>query len=228
MKKISIVIGEVQDLSREILKAHLSRKGFLVVADVSDGLDIIIKSIILKPDIVLMDLELPVLDGIRAAKAIKQVSPEIKIIAFASCGDKYLYDNLKYCIDGYMKKPIAFEYVEKVIYMIQNGEEAFLDVENTNLFSFEDKKVKTPFRNNSKDNAFTKQENEVLKCLLAGMDNESITKELYISLSTVKFHVRNILRKCEVSNRFELMKKLGLEVFDSFRFNDVTHVRDSF
>lgn len=208
--KLKVLIGDVQDLFREVLKVHLLKNGFYVVADVENGVEVITQTFICGPDIVLLDLELPILEGIRAAKIIKSVKPEIKIIAVTYCGDKYLYDNLNAFIDGYIKKPVDVGFIEGIIQRISKGENGYFDNNGARLEVNEDIDFGRKLIWNNTQFDLTNQERNVLKCILSGMSNEKISKELYISISTVKFHVRNILRKCDASNKLELAKKYGL------------------
>jgi DNA-binding NarL/FixJ family response regulator len=208
--KLKVLIADVQDLFREILKVYLLKKGFYVVADVETGVEVITQTFACSPDIVLLDLELPILEGIRVAKIIKSVKPEIKIIAVTYCGDEYLYDNLTTFIDGYVKKPIDIEFMDDIIQRISKGEKGYFDNNKTSEDVHDEIAFGSKLIWNNMQFALTNQERNVLKCILSGMSNEKISKELFISVSTVKFHVRNILRKCDASNKLELTKKYGL------------------
>jgi DNA-binding NarL/FixJ family response regulator len=134
---------------------------------------------------------------------------KIKIVAVTYCGDKYLYDNLTAFIDGYIKKPVDVGFIGGIIQRVSKGEKGYFD-NRTRLEANEDIDFGRKLIWNDTQFTLTNQERNVLKCILSGMSNEIISKELYISISTVKFHVRNILRKCDASNKLELVKKYGL------------------
>lgn len=208
--KLKVLIGDVQELFREILKVHLLERGFSVVADVENGMEVIIQTFTGSPDIVLLDLELPILEGIRTAKIIKSVKPEIKIIAVTYWGDQNLYGSLAAFLDGYVKKPVDIEFMGNIIQRVSQGEKGYFDNDRAVISLQNHTALSEKMAVNSGEGALTNQERNVLRCILSGMGNEKISKELYISISTVKFHVRNILRKCHASNRGELARRYGV------------------
>ncbi len=206
--EVKVLIGDVQDLFREVMKAELTKDGYNIVADAVDGIEVLVQAVLLQPDIILMDLELPLLEGIKVAKALKKIDSKIKVIAITSFGDECLYSNLGYCIDGYIKKPVDIHCVGEIIYRILQGEKVYV---NSNKHKQGLGAQACPYCENvvpGSGRKLTKQEMNVIRYIMLGMDNRKIAGQLFISINTVKFHVKNILRKYEVKNRQELLCKI--------------------
>ncbi len=207
--EVKVLIGDVQDLFREVMKAELTKDGYNIVADAVDGIEVLVQAVLLQPDIILMDLELPLLEGIKVAKALKKIDSKIKVIAITSFGDECLYSNLGYCIDGYIKKPVDIHCVGEIIYRTLKGEKVYVNSSKqkqglgAHVCPYCSEDV-VP----GSGRKLTKQEMNIIRYIMLGMDNRKIAGQLFISINTVKFHVKNILRKYGVNNRQELLGKI--------------------
>jgi len=159
------------------------------------------------PDVVLMDIAMPVLNGIDAAKRIKNLNPEVKIIMLTSIDDKESV--LKAFSSGasaYAMKNITIDKLVNIIQMVLNGEvwiapniaDYILDVLST-LNKKEDLN-ENPF-DESNDFNLTNREKEILGLIAKGMSNKDIANKLIISLYTVKNHVKSIIQKLAVEDR---------------------------
>ncbi|MCL4417831.1 MAG: response regulator transcription factor [Actinobacteria bacterium] len=150
-----------------------------------------------KPDIVLMDLIMPEVNGIEATKKILKNWPSIKVVTLTSFIDKKLIeDSLKAGAIGYVLKNISGDSLVATIRDADKGKSTLSSEASDFLIS----NLKNP---SVIDYQLTSQEKNIMACLVEGLSNKKITQKLVLSLSTVKFHVSNILSKLGASNRAE-------------------------
>ncbi len=164
----------------------------------------------LKPDVVLMDIGLPVMDGIQATALIKKTNPDIKILIFTSReSDDDVFDSLSAGADGYIMKGANEEQLVNAIKAVAEGT-AWLDPAIARLVLSSVRKNSSqsqtadisPNNSNAKNlYGLTDREIEVLSLIVEGLNNVQISKKLFITLSTAKAHVHSILQKLYVSNR---------------------------
>ena len=166
----------------------------------------------LVPDVVLMDIGLPELDGIQATSIIKKANPNIKILIFTSReSDDDVFDALSAGADGYIMKGANEQQMISAIKAVSEGT-AWLDPAIARLVLSNVRPLKSvnlTENNNSVANTnvakntygLTDREIEVLGLIVEGLQNEQIAKKLVITLSTAKAHVHNILQKLYVENR---------------------------
>lgn len=166
----------------------------------------------LNPDVVLMDIGLPEMDGIQATSFIKRLNPNMKVLIFTSReSEDDVFDALSAGADGYIMKGANEEQMISAIKAVSEGT-AWLDPaiarlvlsnvrrQNTGAASFET--VSANINKNAKNTyGLTDREIEVLALIVEGLGNEQIAKKLVITLSTAKAHVHNILQKLYVENR---------------------------
>jgi len=144
----------------------------------------------LRPDVVLMDLRMPEMDGIEATKQIRKINPEAKIIALTSYdGDQDIYKAIEAGVRGYILKEMVHTKVIDAIHTVHSGKR-LMPTEVAELLSEYFPQV-----------ALTPREIEVLKCVAKGMANKEIAHHLGTASGTVKMHVQNILAKLGASDR---------------------------
>ena len=164
----------------------------------------------LNPDVVLMDIGLPELDGIQATALIKKSNPNIKILVFTSReSDDDVFDSLSAGADGYIMKGANEEQLINAIKAVAEGT-AWLDPAIARLVLSNVKKNTSSAPVNAQKNTLsplkntyglTERELEVLALIVEGLDNAQIAKKLVITLYTAKAHVHSILQKLYVKNR---------------------------
>ena len=150
-----------------------------------------------KPDIVLMDLIMPEINGVEATREILKDWPSIKVVILTSYIDKKLIeDSLRVGAIGYVLKNISGDDLVEIIRNADKGKSTLSSEASDFLIS----NLKSP---PSTEYQLTSQENKIMACLVEGLSNKKIAQKLVLSLSTVKFHVGNILNKLGASSRTE-------------------------
>jgi DNA-binding NarL/FixJ family response regulator len=202
MKDIRILIADDHTLVREGIKLLLeSRDGFEVVAEVSDGREAVKKSGELKPDIVLMDISMPVLNGLMATGQIVKQYPNIKVLALTMHEDhETVRQILKAGAAGYIIKKSAASDLFSAIEAVCGGEAFFSpSVSRIVLEGYMNAQDET-------EEILTPREMEILQLLAEGHPNREIASMLYISVKTVENHKENIKKKLGVTDQAGLMK----------------------
>jgi two-component system NarL family response regulator len=203
---IMVLICDDHALFRRGLMMVLeSEDGVEVVGEAEDGEEAVRQAEELTPDVVLMDVRMPGVSGIDAARAIAETVPSTRILMLTvSDEEDDLYDAIKAGATGYLLKEISIEEVASAIRSVMTGQSLIspsmaskLLTEFTNLAKKADERQSVPTPR------LTDRELEVLKLVAQGMSNREIAGELYISENTVKNHVRNILEKLHLHSRME-------------------------
>ena len=205
MEQARVLLADDHALFREGLAGIIgAQPDMQVVGEANDGLEAFVKSQELKPDLILMDVQMPGMDGIEAVRQIKQVLPETIIVMLTVRGDdEMLFEALKNGAQGYLLKDIQSQYMLEMLRGALRGEAAL----SPNLAG----RVLSEFRRLSKggasekedDGGLTEREQQVLLQASKGATDKEIAAALNISLNTVKTHIRNILSKLHVRTRRE-------------------------
>jgi DNA-binding NarL/FixJ family response regulator len=213
---LKVLIAEDHELTRIGLSISLQKKAsnIKVIGEVESGAQAIaFVEGDEKPDVILMDINMPVIDGIEATRQIKKKFPEIKVVVLTSHneGDE-VYASLAAGAEGYCLKDIKLERLIQVIEMVAEGTVwldpaiAQLVVKALPLNLPERLKVSTQNRGHYNLD-LTERETEVLEKIVEGKTNKEIASELFISLHTVKAHVCNIINKLAVDDRTQAAVK---------------------
>ena len=208
MKQVRVLLADDHSLFREGLAGIISAQPDMqVVGEAGDGLEAFVKAQELKPDLILMDVQMPGMDGIEAVRQVKKVLPETIIVMLTVRGDDdMLFEALKNGAQGYLLKEIRSQALLEMLRGALHGEAAI----SPNLAG----RVLSEFRRLSKggvhekedDSGLTEREQQVLVQASNGATDKEIAASLNISLNTVKTHIRNILSKLHVSTRREAAK----------------------
>ncbi len=224
---IKIALIDDHKLFREGVKRILSfEPSFDVVAEADDGLEAkdIVKEY--QPDIVLMDINMPEMNGIEATKELLQNNPDLKIIILSIHEDEsYVSHALQTGAQGYLLKEMDTESLMEAIKVVYDGGSYLHPKVTHNLVQEYRKLVKTNETNTNMNeiefrkplHLLTKRECQVLQLLSEGQSNRKIAETLVISEKTVKNHVSNILQKMNVNDRTQAVvtaiRKGWVEVF---------------
>ena len=202
---IRVLIADGHRLRREGLGLMLGdENGIEVVGEAVNGVQAINLVDDLKPDVVLLDISLPEIDGIGAVLPIRQKNPHTKALMFAPDSDEgVIFKLLKAGAKGYISDDSAVSDIPKAIRAVHRGE---LWVERKLMSRYFDHEgLADSNRENprSAQETLTPREQEVLKLLATGSTNKEIAQDLFISEKTVKCHVNNIFKKLNVTRRLQ-------------------------
>lgn len=181
-------------------KFLLVNKDMQLVAEASDGAEAIQMAGLHKPDVVLMDLMMPGVDGITATREIHQKYPPIKIIALTSFSEQNMVQGaLQAGAIGYLQKNVTASELANAIRSAHAGRMT-LSPEATQALA------QSVTQSHMPGNELTERERDVLRCMVEGLNNNEIAEKLVVSLGTVKFHISNIFQKLGVDSRVEAVK----------------------
>lgn len=194
---IRVLIADDHAVVRSGLRIFLMAFDDLkLIGEATNGAEAVKLAKELSPDVILMDLIMPTMDGIRASREIHAKFPEIKIIALTSFTDSTLIHNaIDAGVSGYLFKNASVNELADAIRSVAAGNTTFSPEAARALVTHE------AVIEASKD--LTSRELEILGLMVAGKSNSDISQDLSIGLSTTKFHVSNILSKMNVKNRSE-------------------------
>ena len=200
--KISVLIADDHSLIRQGLKQILElEEDICVVAQASNGDEAIRCAIEHKPDVILMDINMPGTNGLQAIGEIKKQKIESMIIVLTIHEDReYLFKTLQMGADGYVLKDAEPSVLVEAIRNVYSGQ-SYIQQNLTSELVKEFNRVTMHEKDKRESNNLTPREIEVLQLIAEGMINKEIAKQLYISEKTVKNHVSNIFRKLDVSDR---------------------------
>ncbi|RMD48564.1 MAG: DNA-binding response regulator [Ignavibacteria bacterium] len=206
MKKIKVMLVDDHVLVTEGLKLALqTQEDIKVIGTAVNGKDAIEKLEKLKPDVILMDINMPEMNGIEAAEIIKDKWNSIKIIMLTMLDNqKFIIEAMSKGIDGYLYKDTNINELVTAIHSVINGKE-YLNKEVTeNIISYLTHKNK-PVSTNGNLPKITPRELEIIKLISKGMTSKAVAEKLFISELTVIKHRKNIIRKMGVKNFTEVV-----------------------
>lgn len=216
---IRVVLVDDHRLFRAGLRALLERRGFQVVGEADDGAaarDLVRQT---RPDVVLMDLRMPGLDGLAATRLLKAEFPELPVVILtASEEEEDLFEAVKSGAQGYLLKSDPPETVATLVEAAARGEAALTPHLALRILQELSQPTKTtppspaPARSPARPapaedlvEPLTAREREVLELLVQGATNKEIARRLVVSENTVKYHLKNILGKLHLQNRAQVV-----------------------
>ena len=204
MKRYKVIVADDNNKYRSGLVELLNSAGYWVQAEAKDGQEAIELVSKCRPDVVLMDLQMPILNGVEAIEAIKRKCPQIRVIALTTFDDDDLvFGALNKGASGYLLKGTSVKEISNAIQSVM--------LDQVPLAASVTKKIIDEFTRLSRLKVETKElgvklskrELEVLRCISRGMNNIEASTYLSISIGTIKNHLVNIYAKLGVSNRTE-------------------------
>jgi two-component system, NarL family, response regulator NreC len=206
MAKIRVLIADDHTLLRESLRSLMSTANDIeVVGEAEDGLDAINKTAQLQPDIILMDIAMPNVNGLQATRIIRKQNPSTKVLVLTMYEtEQYILEMLRVGASGYtLKKAPASELISAIRSTFQGN--AFLSPSITRKVI--DKcltQIKVEEQKKS-DKRLSTREIEVLTLIAEGKTNKEITTLLNISMNTVETHRLNLMKKLDIHDRTQLV-----------------------
>jgi NarL family two-component system response regulator LiaR len=199
-ESIRVLIVDDHAVVREGLRTYLDLSEAIdVVGEARNGREAIERARALKPDVVLMDLLMPEMDGIAATRGVKEASPSTHVIVLTSfTDDEHIVPALRAGATGYLLKDVSAPDLVRAIEGAHQGQaQLHPDVQRRLM-----EQVSTPAtREEPVGGALTPRELEVLRLIASGMSNKEIARELVLNERTVKGHVSNILSKLALADR---------------------------
>ena len=195
MMKVRLLITDDHDVVRQGLRLYLRRDPEIeVVGEAADGYEAVELARSLKPDVVLMDLLMPRMDGIAATEAIRAELPEVEVVALTSVlEDASVTGAIRAGAIGYLLKDTKAEELCRAIKGAAAGQVQLAPEAAARLM----REVRVP----ENPEKLTERETEILKCVAHGQANKEIARDLFVEERTVKSHVTSILRKLGVKSR---------------------------
>jgi len=207
-----ILLVDDHPLTREALSSLLTQHGFDVVGEAADGLAAIEEAESLQPDLILLDLSMPGMDGIQALPKLREAAPACEVVVLTASGtEENLLAAIRGGAAGYLLKSEAPERIAEFLSGVADGEAALSGAIARRLLE--------QVRNGSGRGSgvpdtiastLSAREVEVLLLLDEHLGTDEIAKRLYISEHTVRSHVKSLLRKLGVSSRREALETLSL------------------
>jgi len=189
--EITCLIVDDHEVVREGLRLSLSRAPHIrVIGEATDGAGAVALAERRRPDVVIMDVRMPGMDGLEATRLLSERAPEVAVLIFTAYSERSLLTRgLESGAKGYILKEASHQTLLRAIEKVVAGE------------SYVDPALMPAFLGGRGDELLTAREREILQLLADGMSNADVAARLYISQETVKSHVRHILAKLEADTR---------------------------
>ncbi|MBN2810393.1 MAG: response regulator transcription factor [Spirochaetales bacterium] len=205
---IKILIADDQELIRDSLKILIQDSVFLVVATAGDGAEALAKAEELRPDVVLLDIRMPVMDGISCLQRLQVLFPELPVVMLTTYDDdEYIIDSLRYGAKGYLLKDISQKDLKEAIRTVVNGGSLinpeimakvlriFSDLANGRGVKRENSRI---------PECLQKNELRIIRLIGAGHANKEIAGKLFFSEGTVRNYISGILQKLDLRDRTQI------------------------
>jgi len=196
-----VIVADDHSLFRDGITSLLEAAGYEVIKQVGDGEKAITAVREFHPDLVLLDINMPIKNGLDTLLEIKNEFPELLVVMLTvSDDDKDLFKAIQAGANGYLLKDLNSDEFFRMLQGLERGEAALNRKMVTRVM---DGFQKLASQNSESPEGLTQREIEVLHLMVDGLANKKIAKNLFISENTVKYHIRNILQKLGVQNRTE-------------------------
>lgn len=207
MAKTRVLLSDDHALFRDGLASLLTAWDMEVVGQASDGLEAVAQARRLKPDLVLMDIHMPRLNGLEATRIIKAELPETTVVILTvSDNEESVFEAVKSGAQGYILKNIPGDEFARLLANLAQGEPAMSKgLARRVLQEFARYAAEAQTRGPDSDEPLTAREQQVLEEVAAGHTNKEIGSTLFISEETVKYHLKNIMQKLHLRNRAEVV-----------------------
>lgn len=206
---IKVLIADDQKLIRDSLKIVLETNEDIVVTDaVANGVEVVRSVRKEKPDVILMDIRMPEMDGVQCTQIIKENYEDIKIIVLTTFDDdEYIFSALKYGASGYLLKGISMDQLVDAIHKVYSGNAMINGDIATKVIGMFSRLAQSDISIRVEEDMvkeITESEWKVIKLISSGMSNKEIANKLCLSEGSVRNYLSSILRKLDLRDRTQL------------------------
>ena len=208
MSKTKVLLVDDHKWVRQGFKLALESKYDIdIVGEAGDGNEAVEKTKELMPELILMDINMPNLNGIEAAKQIREFNKDVKIIILTMLdNERFIFEALTAGINGYIYKDSEITELAKAIEQVMEGEDYFNKEVTKKIIDYHTgKNISEFYQETTQSNPLTKRELEVVKLVSEGFTSKVIAEKLFISPFTVVKHRKNIIKKLSAKNFNEVI-----------------------
>lgn len=196
---IRLMLADDHRMLREGLSRSMSEHGFDVVGEARDGVEAVNMAYSLNPDVILMDVSMPEMDGVEACRQVRAAVPGTKVVMLTMHADQEVLANaIRAGACGYLVKDCSTEEIAGAVRMASSGETALSPQLAASMLDEVRKLDMAPTR---EDRVVTKREEEVLQLIADGCSTSEVADQMYISQKTVKNHLASIYQKLDARDR---------------------------
>ena len=195
---IRLMLADDHRMLREGLRRSLGELGFTIVAEARNGVDAVDLAASVRPDVILMDVTMPELDGVEATRQIKDRQPEVRVVVLTMHADHdILADAIRAGANGYLVKDCSTDEIAQAIDAVATGETALSPGLAASMLA----EVRNQGGSQQSDRIITVREEEVLQLIADGCSTPEVAERLFISQKTVKNHLASIYQKLDARDR---------------------------
>jgi DNA-binding NarL/FixJ family response regulator len=196
---IRLMLADDHRMLREGLSRSMSEHGFDVVGEARDGVEAVTMACNVRPEVILMDVTMPEMDGVEACRQVRAALPETRIVMLTMHADQEVLANaIRAGACGYLVKDCSTEEIADAVRMAANGDTALSPQLAASMLDEVRKLDMAPSR---EDRVVTKREEEVLQLIADGGSTSEVADQMYISQKTVKNHLASIYQKLDARDR---------------------------
>jgi two-component system response regulator DegU len=195
---IRLLLADDHKMLREGLRRSMVERGFDVIGEARDGAEAVELSASLRPDVILMDVSMPEIDGVEATRQIRERQPDVRIVMLTMHADQdVLADAIRAGANGYLVKDCSTDEIASAIETVAGGETALSPRLAASMLA----EVRRQEDQAEQTRIITKREEEVLQHIADGCSTPEVAERLYISQKTVKNHLASIYQKLDARDR---------------------------
>jgi len=209
MEKIKIILVDDHQIVRDGIKALISDDASInIITEASSASELYFKLETYKPDIILMDINLPDETGIEITRKLKETSPSIKILILSMhMSEDFVVNAIEAGANGYLPKNTTRKELLEAIRTLYKGEDFYNEsISNILVKSYVKKAQSSGKEKEEKHVDLTRREKEIITLFAQGLSNKEIADQLFISVRTVESHKNNIMNKLELKSTVDLVK----------------------
>jgi DNA-binding NarL/FixJ family response regulator len=199
MMTIRLMLADDHRMLREGLSRSMREQGFDIVGEAGDGAEAVALALTVRPDVILMDVTMPEIDGVEACRQVRAQLPDTKVVMLTMHADQgVLTSAIRAGATGYLVKDCSTEEIASAVRMAAGGETALSPQLAASMLN-EVRRWDQPHK--EEERVVTKREEEVLQLIADGCSTPEVAEKLYISQKTVKNHLASIYQKLDARDR---------------------------